>query len=261
MLSVRLVLGLEKTPVGKVDVGGIDLEQVGGELLRLGRDPFRRHVDGRSADGGGARAAGALAEKDLVGIALHVMDLVGIEAEAVAHDLLEDGLVALALGDAAREQRDGAGLVEPDLRAFETRRCRPLDGVGEADAAQLAVLARLRAALFEARDVGELERHVHALLELAAVVGERERRLERHGVGRNVISPPQLGGIDPELVGGEIDKPLDHIGGLGAPVPAIGPNRIGVREHGRDIGMHGGNAIDPASVPILPVKAGIPVCR
>ena len=107
------------------------------------------------------------------------------------------------------------------------------------------MLARLRAALFEAGDVGELERHVHALLEFAAVVGERERRLERHGVGRNVISPPQLGGIDPELVGGEIDKPLDHIGGLGATIPAIGPNRIGVREHGRDIGMHGGNAIDP----------------
>ena len=176
MVSVRLVLGLEKTPSAKLMSSASTLSRWAAICFALVDDPFRRHVDRRSADGGGARAAGALAEKDLVGVALHVMHLVGIEAEAVAHDLLEDGLVALALGDAAREQRDRAGLVEADLRAFETRRCRALDGVGEADAAQLAALARLRAALLEARDVGELERHVHALLELAAVVGEGERR-------------------------------------------------------------------------------------
>ena len=137
----------------------------------------------------------------------------------------------------------------PDLSnrisaASKSARSRPLDGVGEADAAQLAVLARLRAPPLEARDIGELERHVHALLELAAVVGERECGLERHGVGRNVIAPPQLGRVDAELVGGEIDEPLDHIGGLGAAVAAIGPNRIGVREHGGDVGMHRGDAID-----------------
>ncbi len=119
-----------------------------------------------------------------------------------------------------------------------------LDGVGEADAAQLAVLARLRAPLLEAGEVGELERHVHALLELAAVVGEGERGLERHGLGRNVVLPPQLRGVDTELVGGEIDQPLDHIGRLGAAVAAIGPHRIGVGEHRGHVGVHGRDAID-----------------
>ena len=51
-----------------------------------------------------------------------------------------------------------------------------LDGVGDAEAAQLAALARFGLARLEAFDVGELERHVHVLFELAAVVGEGERR-------------------------------------------------------------------------------------
>ena len=108
----------------------------------------------------------------------------------------------------------------------------------------LPLLARLRAPLLEAGEVGELERHVHALLELAAVVGEGERGLERHGVGRNVVLAPQLRGIDAELVGGEIDHPLDHVGRLGAAVAAIGPHRIGVGEHRGHVDMHGGDAID-----------------
>ena len=108
-------------------------------------------------------------------------------------------------------------------------------------------LPRLRdfgAALLEAGEVGELERHVHALLELAAVVGEGEPGLERHGVGRDVVAPPQLGRIDAELVGGEIDHALDHIGRLGPAVAAIGPHRVGVGEHRGHVGMHGGRAVD-----------------
>ena len=49
----------------------------------------------------------------------------------------------------------------------------------------------------------------------------------------------------PVCVGGEIDQPLDHIGGFRTAVAAIGPHRVGVRVHGRDIGMDGGRAIDP----------------
>ena len=108
----------------------------------------------------------------------------------------------------------------------------------------LPLLARLRAPLLEAGEVGELERHVHALLELAAVVGEGERGLERHRVRRNVVFPPQLRGVDAELVGGEIHQPLDHIARLGAAVAAVGPHRIGVGEHRGHVGVHGRDAID-----------------
>src|SRR5262249_43385705 len=151
------------------------------------------------------RAAGAFADEALVGVALHVMHRVRIAPEPVAHDLFENRFVALALGYAAGEQRGRARLVEPDLRAFEALRGRALNGVGEADAAQLAALARFRAPPLEAGEIGERERHVHALLELAAVVSEGEPRLERHGVGGNVVLAPKLGRIDAELVGGEID--------------------------------------------------------
>src|SRR5207302_4150804 len=105
-------------------------------------DPLDSRGDCGSPNGGGARAAGALADENLIGVALDVMHLVRIEPEAVAHDLLEDRLVALAMGDAAGEQRRGARFVESDLGAFEALRGRALDGVGQPDAAQLAALAR-----------------------------------------------------------------------------------------------------------------------
>src|SRR5262249_29764908 len=127
--------------VGKLNVGGVESEQMRGDRLSLGRDPLRRDVDGRTSERGGARAAGALADEGLRGVTLDVMHLRRIEAEPVAHDLLEDGFVALALRHAARQERRRAGLVETDLGRFESIRRRALDGIGDADAAQLALLA------------------------------------------------------------------------------------------------------------------------
>ncbi len=80
-------------------------------------------------------------------------------------------------------------------------------------------------------------------------IGEGEPGLERHGIGRDVVASPQLGGIEAELVGGEIDQPLDHIGRLGTAVAAIRPHRVGVGEYGGDIGMHRRRAIDPGEGP------------
>src|SRR5262249_19214738 len=161
-------------------------EETGGDRFGLSGDPLGGRVDRRSADGGRARAAGALADEHLIGVALDVVDLVRVEPEAVAYDLLEDRLVALALGDAGGGQRARAGFVEPDLGPLEALCGRALDGVGEADAAQLAALARFGAPALEACEIGERERHVHALLELATVVGEGESGFERHGLGRNI---------------------------------------------------------------------------
>ena len=105
------------------------------------------------------------------------------------------------------------------------------------------MLARARAALLETREIGELERHVHGLLELAAVIGEREPGLERHRLRRDVVLAPQLRGIDAELVGGKIDQPLDHVRGLRTAISAIGSHRACVGEHGGDVGEHGGRAV------------------
>ena len=108
----------------------------------------------------------------------------------------------------------------------------------------LPCFARLRLARLEALGVGKLQRQVHVLLELAAVVGEGQPGLERHGVGRNVVAPAQLGRIDAEFVGGEIDHALDHVGRFRPAVAAIGPHRIGVGEHPGDVDMDRRRAVD-----------------
>ena len=84
-------------PFREIHVGDTDVEQMGGKCLRLGGDLLHRAVECRSGERRRARAARSLAEEDLVGIALHVLRLIGMNAERVANELLEHGLVALAL--------------------------------------------------------------------------------------------------------------------------------------------------------------------
>ena len=80
--------------------------------------------------------------------------------------------MALALRIGAGEDRRAPRAVKTHLGAFEPGGRGTLDGVGYAEAAKLALLARLRLAQLEAFDVGHLEREIHVLFELAAVVGE-----------------------------------------------------------------------------------------
>src|SRR5271169_5762758 len=131
---------------------------MGGNRLALGFDFLRRHGESRARKRRRSRAAGAFGEEHLIGVALDIGDFVRVETEAVADDLLERGLVALALVDAAGEDRHRTGAVEPDLGAFEAGGGRALDGVGETKTAQFAVLARLRAARLKAALVGGVER-------------------------------------------------------------------------------------------------------
>src|SRR5712691_8028125 len=69
--------------------------------------------------------------------------------------------------------------------------------------------------------VGERERLLHALRKIAAVVGQPERVLVRHRLGRDHVSVTQLDRIAPQLAGGVLDQPLDHVRRLRKPGPAI----------------------------------------
>src|SRR5207253_2491094 len=100
-----------------------------------------REMDRRAAERGRARAAGALADRHLFGVALHVMHLIGVDTEPIAQELLVDGLVALALGDRARDEGHGAAAVKADLGRLEAPRRSALDRVGDAKAAQLPALS------------------------------------------------------------------------------------------------------------------------
>ena len=123
-VSARLERGAVKSPSAKSTSPAVGAEQMGGDRLGLDHDLLGREMDRRPAEGGRARAAGAFAVRDLVGVALHVMHLVGVDAEAIAQQLLVDRLVALALGDRARHQGHGAAAVEADLGRLEARRPR-----------------------------------------------------------------------------------------------------------------------------------------
>ena len=117
--------GDREDTVGEIDIGLGRFEQVRGDRLRLLDDPVGCHQHRRAAQRRRARAAGALAERDLVGVALDVGDLVRMEAEPVAHQLLEDGLVPHALRDRAAHAASRCRRGRSGSRPPRTRPPRP----------------------------------------------------------------------------------------------------------------------------------------
>ena len=105
----------------------------------------------RAADHGRARAVGAGAERDDVGVAIDIADVFRIEAELLDRDLAEAGLVSLPLMDRAHQQRRLAAGIEAQLGEFRAGRGRALDRIGDAEAAQLAALLALRRGVSRSR--------------------------------------------------------------------------------------------------------------
>ena len=95
------------------------LEQVRGELARLGPDLARHHGDRRARDRRGPRRVGAHAERRGVGVALLDEHVGGRDAQLVRDDLGPRRLVALALGLRAGPQDRLAGRVHPQLGGVE----------------------------------------------------------------------------------------------------------------------------------------------
>src|SRR4029077_12084638 len=93
--AVGLVRG-EDTVV-EFEIALFDLQHMRRDRARLGHDLFGREMECRTGHRRRARTAGAFAIENLVGITLNILSLVRIEAEAIANQLLEYGLVALAL--------------------------------------------------------------------------------------------------------------------------------------------------------------------
>ena len=60
-------------------------------------DLARRCPQGGATDDSGARAVGADAKGDPVGIAINILDIAGVNAKAFRCDLAENGFMALAL--------------------------------------------------------------------------------------------------------------------------------------------------------------------
>ena len=231
-------------PSAKHDVRLRRLEEARGDLPALGDDLVGRRPEGGAADHRGAGAHGAHAESDAVGIAVDVPDLGGIDAESLVQDLLEGGLVALALILGAHEHGRAPARGEAYLRELGLGAGGLLDGVDHGPSAEAPALPRGFAAGREARDVRDVEGLVHVLAELAAVVGDAEGGLVRHGGGVDQILPAQLHAVHSELAGGVVDQPLDHEGRLGAARASIGGGGVRVGQHRQHLGVRGREGVD-----------------
>ena len=84
--------------------------------------------------------------------------------------------------------------------------------------------------------IGQRQRLVQQVGEIAAVIGRAVRRLVRHRLGRDVVAPAQFDPVDAHLARRGIDQPLHVVIRLGPPGAAIGPDRGRVGEHA--FGVH-----------------------
>ena len=228
---------------GDAEHPGLKRNVLRGRLLHMGDDVFAfvddlpgGDVDRRAAQCGRARGESAGAGDHGIGVAVDEADVVGIQAEPVAEDLLEGGLMTLAVVAGPHQQGCPAGSVKADFRSFQQLVGGLFDGVGNTDAAQFAAGFRLRPAGGEAVIVGQGQTVFQVFGEIAAVVGKGEPRLERHGLGRDGVEAADFGAVDAELAGRRIDHALNDIGRFRPPGAAIGAGTLGV---GHDAGGFG----------------------
>ena len=229
--------------VDEFEIGLRGLQQMGGDRFRLFDDLLGRAQHGGAAERRRARAAGAAADGQRVGIAFRDPQRRRVDAERLADNLLVDRLMPLAVADRADEKRRSARGVEAQQRALLARRAGALDGVGNPDAAQPASRPGCLAPPLEPAMAGEFERPVEVLLERPAVVFEYEPRPEGHRVLGDGVPAPEVDGVAAELAGGGIDELLDHIGRFRAAGAAIGAGRVGVGEHACRLDMDGGRHV------------------
>ena len=113
--------GDREISVLETDIGLGRFEQMRGDLLALGDQLVAGFGDRGAADRQRARAAGAAAETDRRGVALHHPDLVEWQAEPFGGELCISRLVPLARGLRPHQHRQGAGLVEAQFGEFVRR--------------------------------------------------------------------------------------------------------------------------------------------
>ncbi len=140
------------------------------------------------------------------------------------------------LDAAVRLDADGCGLEKSGPRTKHAgkarwRDARRFDVAGHADAAQPLDASGLRAAFGKTLIVGQLEHTGEDFGKIAAIIGRADRRLVRHGRGRDEIAVADVGAVDAKLGGGAIGETLEHVTGLGPSGAAIGVGWQRIGEH------------------------------
>ena len=218
--------------------------------MAFSTSPIDGLVDGDAALLQRPRAHRARSDRSQVGVAPHEREVVDVDAGLGAGDRRPRRVVPLAVRRGAGVDGAGAVVVDLDLGGFVHRRhaARDLDVDADADAEQLGV-AGLSPALLLGSQLGVaglLEGAVEARLVVAAVVGLPHRRGVRLvELGEQVLAS-HVDGVDAELGGEQVHRPLGRRRRLRTSGAAVGDDRRGVggdRDAVRlDVGdvVHGG---------------------
>ena len=158
-------------------------------------------------------------------------DQLGLDPEGGRDQLGEGGLVALAVGDAGPGRDPAVGLDHD--RAVLGPEPGHLDIGRQADAEldDLAALAPPGLLGPEGLVAGRLQDPVERALVVARVVAGLGGRGVGKGPGRDQVAPPHLGRVQAQPGRQQVDRPLDHGGGLGTAGAPVGGDRRGVGGH------------------------------
>ena len=240
-------------------------------VAQLAGDHRRRGARGRR------RPARVRAEPvgRVVGVALLHVDVLGRDPELLGDDLGERRLVALALRLHAELEHRLAGRVHAQLGRVEHAQPDDVellavagaDDLGERrepDADQLALLARLLLLPAQLLVAELLEREVQRALVVAGVVDEAGGRGVRELIRLDEVRTPELGRVEPELVRGGLDEPLDQVRRLGdAERAAVGDaarRLVRVRAVGHDVRrrdvVRAGDDVEEAGLELRRLRVG-----
>ena len=233
-------------------LGGLDVEFLCGPRPRLVDQFLRGKLAYAARTDQGAGAAGVVADQPLLRDAFEDAHLFDRDAERFGDHHCEGRLVALTRG-----VRDGVGRDRPVGGAFDRNLVlgkEPGAGVfdhsGNPDAAELALLFRLRAALREALPVGNLQRFLEDRGHVRILISRAGRCLVRKRLRRDEIAAAQLGRIHLQLEGRLIHQALDDVCDVRPSGAAIGGhgNRVGKYEAEAPIERR--NTVDPCQASV-----------
>ena len=229
---------------------------MGRELLRLVDDFETRLADGHPAHSNTPAAVRAVAHRgSFRGVAVTQLDRLVRDTERVGGDLGERGVVALSVGVGADVDGHAARGKNHDLRRLDQGHARSgRGGSAGAEAADLdpgrktdseipAVLPPLGLLAAQLVVAGNLERLVERPVVVARVVDEAE--VVGEWKLRGEVLAPDLGRVHADLVGDEVDRPLDEVRRLRSARTAIGIGR----------GLVGEDSDGPRGDMLPPVRA------
>src|ERR1051326_6961929 len=201
------------------------------DAARLVADFLDRERDRAAAHDGAAAAERADALLDRHRVAVADRHVLHADAHLIRNHLREDAFVPLAVRARTRQHGDLAGALDAHRAALEASAAARLDERRDADAGELAALARRVALGDEPVVVGELYRLVERFFIVAGIVLDAGRRLIRKLFGSDEVLPPDLHPIDAQIARGLVDQPLDIEHRLRPARAAVGTGRNGIGEY------------------------------